>query len=263
MYFIDVQGTLISDGDKMPIEGSREFLSHLSSAQTSYMVVTNNTKKDSHVFYEYLCSIGLEFSYEHYLDPLMLLHSRVDKEAVAAYGAPEFLATLQTMGYTLEYSNPKTVLIAIKEDFSADEYAQMIEFLLDGAKLVGMHETSIYAKNNKRYPGVGAILKMLSFATSCKYEVVGKPSVAFYNEALYRLQQQDKSATFEKVQMISDDVVGDLGGAKELGMQTIFVTSGKYKSASEIIPSMPKELRPDFIYKNMAEILQSHKRKTV
>ena len=263
MYFIDVQGTLISDSDKMPIEGSREFLAHLNSAQIPYMVVTNNTKKDSHVFYEYLRSIGLEFGFERYLDPLMLLKSRVEKEAVAAYGAPEFLATLQAMGYTLDYVNPKTVLIAIKEDFSADEYAQMIEFLLDGAKLVGMHETSIYAKNNKRYPGVGAILKMLSFATSCGYEVVGKPSVAFYNEALRRLQLQDASATFEKVQMISDDVVGDLGGAKELGMQSIFVTSGKYKTASEIVPSLQKELRPDHIYKNMAEILQSHKRKTV
>ena len=245
----------------MPIEGSREFLAHLNATQTPYMVVTNNTKKDSKTFYEYLRSIGLEFDFSHYLDPLMLLESRVAKEAVAAYGAEEFLNTLQSMGYTLEYTNPKTVLIAIKEDFSADEYAQMIEFLLDGAKLVGMHETSIYAKNNKRYPGVGAILKMLSFATSCEYEVVGKPSVAFYNESLARLKLQDASATFQKVQMISDDVVGDLGGAKELGMQTLFVTSGKYKTAEEIVPSLSEALRPDFIYANMADILQRHTRR--
>ena len=107
----------------------------------------------------------------------MLLERRVPKEAVAAYGAPAFLQTLQEMGYILEYQNPKTVLVAIKEDFCADEYAQMIEFLLDGASLVGMHETSIYAKNSKRYPGVGAILKMLEFATSTPYTVVGKAMI--------------------------------------------------------------------------------------
>ena len=114
----------------------------------------------------------------------MLLESSVAKDTVAAYGADEFLKTLVKMGYVLDYENPKTVLVAIKENFSADEYAQMIDFLLSGASLVGMHETSIYAKNSKRYPGVGAILKMLEFATSCTYSVVGKPSEAFYNESL-------------------------------------------------------------------------------
>ena len=256
MYFIDVQGTLISDADKSPIRGSREFLEKLNAEKIPYMVITNNTKKASRDFYEYLNSIGLNFSYDKYLDPLMLLEERVSKEAVAAYGAEEFLKTLQNMGYKLDYKNPKTVLIAIKEDFSADEYAQMIDFLLSGAKLVGMHETSIYAKNGRRYPGVGAILKMLEFATSVSYEVVGKPSVAFYSEALKRLQKQDRGANFEKITIISDDVKGDLGGAKELGMQTVFVTSGKYKTAEEIVPSLAENLKPDTVLKDMQEVLE-------
>jgi NagD protein len=257
MYFIDVQGTLISDEDKSPIRGSREFIAHLNSKKIPYMVVTNNTKQASTDFYNYLNKLGFAFDFEHYLDPLMLLESRVEKEGVAAYGAEAFLKTLQKMGYNLEYKTPKTVLVAIKEDFSADEYAQMIEFLLSGAKLVGMHETSIYAKNNKRYPGVGAILKMLSFATSLSYEVVGKPSIAFYNEALTRLQKQKSGASFSDIVMISDDVKGDLGGAKELGMKTIFVTSGKYRDAQEILPSLEEALQPDEVKKDMQAILES------
>jgi len=258
MYFIDVQGTLISDADKSPIAGSREFIEMLNANKTPYMIVTNNTKKASSDFYNFLTSQGFNFPFEHYLDPLMLLESRVDKASVGAYGADEFLKTLLSMGYTLNYENPKTVLIAIKEDFNAEEYAQMIDFLLSGAKLVGMHETSIYAKNNKRYPGVGAVLKMLSFATSVKYEVVGKPSEAFYKEALTRLQQQNSEASFEKITMISDDVKGDLGGAKALGMQTLFVTSGKYKTAQEIVPFLEDDAKPDFIYRDMEDILKSH-----
>jgi len=256
MYFIDVQGTLISDADKSPIAGSREFINYLNQENIPYMVVTNNTKKSSEDFYNYLTSIGFALSFDKYLDPLMLLASRVAKEAVAAYGAEEFLKTLQGMGYRLDFENPKTVLVAIKEDFSADEYAQMIEFLLEGATLVGMHETSIYAKNSKRYPGVGAILKMLEFATSSSYDVVGKPSEAFYGEALSLMQKQDANATFEKITMISDDVKGDLGGAKELGMKTIFVTSGKYKTAQEIVPFLQESLKPDEIYADMQEVLE-------
>jgi len=255
MYFIDVQGTLISDADKTPINGSIEFIEELNKQKIPYMVVTNNTKKASKDFYDYLVSLGFSFEFSSYLDPLMLLESRLESGSVAGYGADEFLKTIQNMGYKLDYKNPKTVLVAIKEDFSADEYAQMIDFLLSGAKLVGMHETSIYAKNNKRYPGVGAILKLLEFATSVSYDVVGKPSIAFYEEGLRRLQLQDKGVTFAKINMISDDVKGDLGGAKELGMKTIFVTSGKYKSAKEIVPFLDDSLKPDEIYNSIGEIV--------
>ncbi len=256
MYFIDVQGTLISDSDKSPIRGSIEFIDRLNETQTPYMIITNNTKKASQDFYSYLNSIGFNFSFDKYLDPLMLLASRVQKEAVAAYGAKEFLVTLQKMGYILDYENPKTVLVAIKEDFLADEYAQMIDFILAGASLVGMHETSIYAKNNKRYPGVGAVLKLLEFATSCTYTVVGKPSLAFYEESLKGLQKQNSDANFSDITMISDDVKGDLGGAKEMGVKTIFVTSGKYKTAQEIVPFLKESLKPDLIFDDMQEILE-------
>ncbi|PHQ64926.1 MAG: HAD family hydrolase [Sulfurimonas sp.] len=257
MYFIDVQGTLISDSDKSPIRGSIEFIGMCNEKNIPYMVITNNTKKASNDFYNYLRSIGFEFDFSKYLDPLMLLESRVSKVSVAAYGADEFLKTLVTMGYTLNYENPETVLVAIKEDFDANEYAQMIDFLLSGASLVGMHETSIYAKNSKRYPGVGAILKMLEFATSVSYEVVGKPSEAFYNESLKMLKEQDSSADFSDVTMISDDVKGDLGGAKEMGMKTVFVTSGKYKTEEEIVPFLKSELRPDLVYGDMQNILEA------
>lgn len=258
MYFIDVQGTLISDEDKSPIAGSREFIDHLNTNKIPYMVITNNTKKASKDFYQYLYSIGFHFGFDKYLDPLMILESKVPKEGVAAYGATEFLHTLKNMGYELNYENPKTVLVAIKEDFTSEEFAQMIEFLLKGSKLVGMHETSIYAKNGKRYPGVGAILKMLSFATSVSYDVVGKPSIPFYHESLQRLRQQVPSATFEKIEIISDDVKGDLGGAKDLGMKTLFVTSGKYKTAAEIVPFLPDAHKPDYVYENMEDILNRH-----
>ena len=257
MYFIDVQGTLISDVDKSPIAGSIEFINMLNNRSIPYMIVTNNTKKVSKDFYDFLKKQGFNFSFDKYIDPLMLLESSVDKSAVAAYGAKEFLNTIVAMGYELDYKNPKTVLIAIKEDFSNDEYSQMIEFILNGSKLVGMHETSIYSKNNKRYPGVGAILKLLEFATSVNYTVIGKPSYIFYQEALKLLQAQDESLFFNNIKMISDDVKGDLGGAKELGMETIFVTSGKYKTEEEIIPFLEKKLKPDFIYKDMQEVLEN------
>lgn len=257
MYFIDVQGTLISDEDKSPIRGSIKFINRLNDKRIPYMIITNNTKHSSEDFISYLNSIGFDFDRSSYLDPLMMLESRVSKEAVAAYGTQEFLDVIQKMDYVLDYKKPRTVLVSIKPDYNSEEFAQMIDFLLEGASLVGMHETSLYSKNNKRYPGVGAILKLLEFATSTPYEVVGKPSVAFYNEALKRFHNKVPFTKFKDITIISDDVKGDLGGAKEMGMKTVFVTSGKYKSADEIVPFLSEKLKPDFIYGDMQDILET------
>jgi NagD protein len=247
MYFIDVQGTLIDDIDKQPVRGAAAFIERLNVDQVPYMVITNNTKRTSSDFLAYLQGVGLAITSDKYLDPLMILEKRVAKEGVAAYGSEPFLRILETMGYRLDYETPKTVLIAIKEDFTAEEYAQIIGFLLNGATLVGMHETTLYAKHGKRYPGVGAILKMLEFATSAGYEVIGKPSLAFYNDALERMKLQDSTAAFETITIISDDVKGDIVGARRLGMKGVFVLSGKYQSAEEIIPLLSVEEQPEMV----------------
>ena len=256
MYFIDVQGTLIDDVDRQPVRGAVAFIDRLNATNTPYMVITNNTKRASAEFLGYLREIGLDIPESRYLDPLMTLESTVPKERVAAYGSEPFLRQIEAMGYELDYSDPKCVLVAIKEDFGAEEYAQMIGFLLAGARLVGMHETTLYAKNGRRYPGVGAVLKMLEFATSAAYEVVGKPSGAFYDEALRRLKEQDASAAYDAVTIISDDVKGDLGGAKALGMETVFVLSGKYASAEEIVPFLDVRERPDMICDDMQAYME-------
>ncbi len=255
MYFIDIQGTLISDHDKTPLPGAKEFLKKLNSNNTPYLLITNNTKQSSSDFVAFLQRSGFEIDLEHYIDPLMVLKEQLPPQRVAAYGSEEFLKILEELGYELDFSNPNSVVIAIKKDFKNDEFAQMIEFVLGGAKLVGMHETSIYAKDGRRYPGVGAILQMIRFATQKKYEVVGKPSKLFYKKALLKLQKQNSKATFDTITIISDDVVGDLVGAKKLGIKSAFVLSGKFQSKEEILPSIPKELWPDFVYQNIGCML--------
>lgn len=258
MYFIDVQGTLIEDNTKAPVNGAIDFIDHLNANHIPYMVITNSTKHPSEEFLAYLQSIGLNIPQERYLDPLMMLERFIDKDVkIAAYGSEPFLRVLEGMGYTLCYDTCDVVLIAIKEDFTPDEYAQMIEFLLGGARLIGMHETTLYAKNNKRYPGVGAILKMLEFATSSQYQVVGKPSPLFFAEALERISHQCGTAAFSDVTIISDDVKGDIIGAQELGMEGIFVLSGKYKKEEEILPYLDSMQRPKKTFRDMRAILES------
>jgi NagD protein len=42
-------------------------------------------------------------------------------------------------------------------------------------------------------------------------------------------------------------------------MKSVFVTSGKYKTADEIVPFLKDELKPDSVYADMQEILEEIK----
>ncbi len=240
-FFIDVQGTLIDDKEYKPIDGAIEFLEFLNEKKIPFALLTNNTKRED--FKEYLKSLGFKFKY--YLDPLMLL-DEVIKEPIAPFGSSKFLEIMKK--YKIDYSNPKQVVIGLKI-YSPDEIAEIIELLLKENELIGMHKTSLYHKNSKRYPGLGAILEMLKYATDKDAKVLGKPSKEFFNRASEMI-----GVGFDKITIISDDLKGDLLPAKELGMKTYLVLSGKVKSQKEIIK------RPDKVYKSVKEILEEMKK---
>ena len=249
MLFLDVQGTLLSDEDKSLIKGAKELIKYLNSNLIPYVIITNNTKKIS--LLRELRALGLEIKDDAYLDPFSVLKSFIKPCKVAAYGAKAFLQSLESLGYELDYKEPEAVLIASYDNFSFSDFASMIEFANSGTRIIAMHETSIYKKNNRSYPGVGSIMAMLTYASNCKYEVVGKPSKAFYKEALSLLRKQDKNADFKDILIISDDFKGDLVKAKDLGMKTALVLSGKIKDSK----NLDKD-KLDFVYLNVNEYLR-------
>lgn len=249
-FLIDVQGTLISDEDKTPISGACEFIDRLNELKIPYCVVTNNTKEKSEDFLKFLQSLGLHV--ECYLDPFMILDDVLEFKEVEAFGPQAFKDVLLSKGYELSSPNPKAILIASHTDFSATDFAKMIELVSGGAKIVGMHGTSIYKKNGRKYAGVGAILELLKYATGRDGVVVGKPSDAFYKKALQSLKEQKNDIDFSKCCMISDDAKGDLLGAKDFGLHVKLVLSGKVSSEKELSEELLEKL--DGTYENIAQV---------
>jgi len=239
-YFIDIQGTLIDDKDFLPLPGAKEFTKYLKQNNIPFILLTNNTKRESKEFINYLKDLGFEF--DNYLDPLMVLDEVIEGK-IAPYGNEKFVNIL-SKNYEIDYKNPKNVVLGIKL-YSNDEFAKIIESLLRGANLIGMHKTSLYNKGDKRYPGLGAILEMLKYATGKDYEIVGKPSIRFFKKASEVL-----GLNFDKITIISDDLYGDILPAMDLGIKGVLVLSGKIKNEKEI------SKKPDEIYTNVGECLK-------
>ena len=108
-FFIDVQGTLIDDKNFLPLPGSIEFLDYLNENNIPFVLITNNTKRYSAEFQEYLKNLG--FDYKNYLDPLMVLDEILGNQKIAAYGTERFLEVLKSKGFSFDYNNPDAVYL--------------------------------------------------------------------------------------------------------------------------------------------------------
>ncbi len=241
-YFIDIQGTLIDDKNFLPLPGAIEFIEFLNKKNIPFVLVTNNTKKESNEFIKYLQNLGFKFDENQYIDPLMIIKKELKNVTLKPYGNEKFVEIIKNNFKTSQ--NPEAVILGIKV-YSPEEISEIIETLLKGAKLYGMHKTSLYVKNDKRYPGLGAILEMLKYATGKDYQVFGKPSKKFFLEASKKI-----GLNFDKITIISDDLHGDLIPAKELGMKSVLVLTGKIKSKKEI------SANPDLIVKDLKEYME-------
>jgi len=84
--------------------------------------------------------------------------------------------------------------------------------------------------------GIGPFVKALEFASSVEAELVGKPTRRFFELAIQCLRENTKwEGAVEEVAIVGDDVENDLGGgARELGLQTVLVKTGKYRSGAEV-----------------------------
>lgn len=249
MYLIDIQGTLIDDKKREPIPGAVEFIDDLNKKKIPYTLITNNTKFSSDEFKSYLRELGFSFDDKAYIDPLMCLKSYVGNKTIAAIGNDNFIEALKDQGYVFS-KNPDFLVISLKENLTYDDMATAVETIQNGAKLIAMHATAIYAKNGRKYPGLGAISKALEFATGVKAKTVGKPSIDFYKKALTMLGSKSK----DEVTVISDDAIGDLIGAKQMGMKTVLVLSGKYDKKEQILPFLKSCELPDAVYQSVADI---------
>ncbi|WP_044416485.1 HAD-IIA family hydrolase [Halarcobacter anaerophilus] len=252
-FFIDVQGTLIDDIAKKPIKGACEFIKYLNNNNIPYVVITNNSKHKSEDFIEELKQKG--FDIKNYIDPFYILKEVLKTKKIAAFGTDKFLEVLKQMGYQLDFKDFDSLIVSIRQDYTNEDYAKMIECAFKTDDLIAMHGTSTYSKEGKRYPGVGAIMSMIKFAVNKDYETVGKPSFEFYEKAR-KLIDLD----FKNITVISDDMIGDLLGAKALKMKTNLVLSGKTKSKEEIVNTLDKKDLPDKIFNDMSEILASLKK---
>jgi len=248
------------DGVLNPGHGGRVFpevktwLTRLVQKKIPFLIATNHSITPPEEAVMELRAQGVPIEKEQLHTPLNLLSDMFQARPpgrIYARGAPGFLSFLHGMGIELvNDSKADTVLLGFDRQMTYPALSTAITAVLDnGASLIAIHENHIFrdARGNVE-PGLGCWVRAIEYATGTKATIVGKPSQTYFAAALEKLGARPADTV-----MISDDPVGDLAGAKDAGLYTVFVLSGKYQDPT-ILQSSAVRHPPDRVLKSIAEL---------
>ena len=256
-FLLDVEGTLVADKRYQPIPGAVEFISALRRAGLPLRLITNNTTDSKAALLDKLARAGFDFRIAelHTCIGAAVHHLRttgasrclvLGSPALGEMFAGEGLAVVDENGVDAVIVGLDTGLTYERLRLACDAVGR------EGASLIALHRNRLLIDIEGRCaPSVGAIVEAIAYATQVEPVLIGKPSPAYYRQAL-----DDLGLPAESVMVVSDDPLSDLAGAKRMGMGAALVLSGKYRDRSVVDP-LPAAQQPDVVIETIGELLSS------
>jgi HAD superfamily hydrolase (TIGR01458 family) len=244
---LDMDGVLAMSW--RPLAGAADAVATLRAGGTPFLVVSNTTTHTRRAFAETLTAAGLA------LHPDEILTAVVGTASYLRRHHPDARVFLLSDGdpredldgVRLVYEPPADVVVlgGACDAFSYDAMNEVFRMLMDGAKLVGMHRNLYWRTDEGLQLDAGAYVEALEAATGVTAAICGKPSAAFFEEAVSMLGTDPR-----RTAMVGDDVMNDVLGAQAAGLVGVLVETGKFR---------PSDLdrvdrRPDHRIASVAEL---------
>jgi glycerol-1-phosphatase len=207
---------------------AREALAELRGAGKRIAFVTNDGKLAPEEYVRKLWSMGLQAS----LEEIVTVGSAIQYVlADRQPGAPTFVIGSQAMfrhvadsgqrivNGTSRARDAEIVVIAGHDDFSFAELRIATQAVLNGAEIIAACRDRTFPAADGIWPGTGAIVAALEYATERTARSVGKPDALLFETALDRLGPG-------RSLMVGDRLDSDLGGAAAAGLDGAIVLTG-------------------------------------
>lgn len=250
---IDLDGTLMDKG--MATKGSREFIEYLKLKDVPFRVITNSVGRTQEELAKAVEEVGIEIDKSLFLNPIKALDRYlIDNEIKSYYfvGPKKIEDSLSVKSEFIDF--PDYIILSGLEEADYDLLNKLFNYLKQGSKLLTMSRSEYYIAVDGLKLDTGAFTRMLEFHSENEAILFGKPSAELFLAALTGMKLDIK-----KVLVIGDDVLTDIKGAKEFGLHTVLVKSGKYQDGDETLE------KPDIILNDLNELIlllksRKHKR---
>ena len=254
LYLVDIEGTIVKDKSFVPINGAIKWINSLASSPHEFILVSNNTTHKPEGLLAILQNLGFDIQKENLITCMSAALSWLEKRGIKScfvIGSAQLKEYLNENGIkTPSNDRVEAVLVGLDPSLDYEKLKVAVNALVKKeATFLALHANRLYKdKDGELSPSVGAVVKALEYSSQRRVKVFGKPNPEIFREAFRRFKAKPENCI-----MISDDPLSDLIGAKRLGINTVFVTSGKYKD-EEILKNLNKRFQPDWIHRSIQEI---------
>jgi glycerol-1-phosphatase len=224
-FILDLDGCVWVGGEPTP--GVVDALDELRAAGKRMAFATNNAFESSEDLVAQLWKIGLRASLGDVVTvggamQHLLAETRHGRTAFVI-GSPAMLrhvadAGLRVLNSTDLASRAEVVVVAGTTELTYADLRNGIQAVVRGADLLATARDPTYPQADGVWPGTGAILAAVEYATGKKAQIVGKPEPQLFLTALDRLG--DGSTL-----VVGDRVGSDLAAAAAAGLDAALVRS--------------------------------------
>jgi HAD superfamily hydrolase (TIGR01458 family) len=246
-FLIDLDGVLYTGNNPYP--GVKECLQKMEELGYGYRFVSNSTRRARDSVAARLQGLGYDIAARQiYTPPLAAIeHIRKSgKERCFLLTTGDVHRDFEQAGICISGRDVDYVVMGDAGDgFTFDRLNQALRLILDGAQILALEMDRYWSEPQGLVLSTGPFVAALEYATGKKALLMGKPSSDFFQLAL-----RDLRISPEEAAMIGDDILTDVHGAQEMGMQGILVKTGKYRE--DIAAS--SGVKPNMVLQSMADL---------
>jgi HAD superfamily hydrolase (TIGR01450 family) len=208
--------------------GAPEAIAELRAAGKALTFMTNDARRSPEEYVRKLWSLGLKASLEEVVTVGgAIQHVLAEREpGTGAYviGSPAIFRHVTDAGQRVLNGTPlaskaDVVVIAGHDDLRFSELRAAIQAVLGGAEMIAAGRDRTFPAEDGMWPGTGAIVAALEYATDRLARIVGKPDAQIFRTAL------DRTGAGRTL-VVGDRVDSDLAGAAAAGLDGAIVLTG-------------------------------------
>ena len=205
-----------------------EAIAALRGEGKSLAFVTNDSRHSPEEYVRKLWSIGIRASLEEVVTAgaaiQYLLAALEPKAGVYVIGSSAIFRHVTEAGHhvvngTDSATRAEMVVVAGHDELSYAELREATQAVLAGAEMIAADRDRTFPAEDGQWPGTGAIVAALEYATERDAEIVGKPEPQLMLTALDRLGPGSAL-------VVGDKIDADLAAARAAGLDGAIVLTG-------------------------------------
>ena len=227
------------------IDGAAQTVTQLTAFGHRIAGVTNTTTQPKRVIAEKLQSMDIPIPESAIFTPAALASQIIGKRSDALFIRDALREDLTELREDNEHPDFIVMGDIGGEGYPPETLRTIFELMMNGAELLALHKNRFWQKPDGLHLDLGVFVAAIEYATGKEATILGKPSSDFFHGICHALDVLP-----EHTLMVGDDIESDIGGARQAGLKTVLVETGKYRA--EFVKSTG--IKADLVIPSVADL---------